>query len=243
MKTIKTLLAVCLLATATTVSAQFADGTADSKKSSSTAVNTDSYSRLYVSYNPLTIKHGYSGNEDMILDGYSIGFTNGISVVDNLPLFVDVGIRLNYGFKKENVEEKGTYGTANYYSKDNKYSYLGINLPINLAYKWSFGSSSFSITPFLGITLKGNIISNKKIIETMSQPYGEDIKEKTEDNFEKNDVNKNGVWKRVQAGWQAGIGFDYKHLYFGVHYGRDFNEVCKNKETSNWGVSVGFNFY
>lgn len=251
MKTIKTLLAVCLLATATTVSAQSANGT-------STAVGSGSYSRFYVSYNPLTLKPDYNGAKNTTLTGFTFGYTKGFSVSKSLPLFVEVGARLNYAFKKENGEG-GFFGgdwddddwydddwysrplESGYYDYDDedekietKHTYMGLTVPVNIAYKWSPASLPISITPFVGITLKGNILSKSKTT------YGDE--EEKWNNFDKKDVGKDGQWKRFQAGWQIGVGVDYKQLYVGFHYGSDFGEVCKKVNTSNWGISVGYNF-
>lgn len=261
MKTIKTLLAVCLLATATTASAQFANGNAGSKKSSSASVvNTSPYSRFYVSYNPLIVKPDFDGAENTTLTGFTFGYTKGISVSKSLPLFVEVGARLNYGFKSEN-SEGGNYGDDDNWDDDyydyfgdpytedtyeTKTTYMGVVVPINFAYKWTSASSPLSITPFLGLTLKGNIIAKKKMTytNTYDGPFDEEMEENVVkyDLFDKKDVGKDGQWKRFQAGWQIGVGVDYKQLYVGFHYGSDFNEICKKTKTSNWGVSVGYNF-
>lgn len=262
MRTIKFMLAACLLAAATTASAQFANGSASSKKgSSATVVNTDSYGRFYVSYNPLTIKPDYSDAKNMTLSGVTVGFTKGISVSKSLPLFVEVGARFNFAFKSEDGygmgggydedydddddypwytnRSKSDYDyDYDYEDKDEgvktKYTYMGVVIPVNLAYKWSSASVPVSITPFVGLTFKGNIVAKSKTEV--------DNKESKADFFDKKDVGKDGQWKRFQAGWQIGVGVDYKQLYVGFHYGSDFNEVCKKTKTSNWGVSLGLNF-
>lgn len=256
MKKFRFFLSLCLIMVAATASAQFANG---SKKGSSAAVNTDSYQRFYVSYNPLTIKPDYKNAKNTTLSGVTFGFTKGISVSKSLPLFVEVGARLNFAFKSEDGYGAGDFDwddedwDDDWYTnrpKDypydydyddeeeegakTKYTYMGVVVPVNLAYKWSFASAPVSITPFVGVTFKGNIISKSK---TEVGDY-----ESKADNFDKKDVGKDRQWKRFQAGWQVGVGVDYKQLYVGFHYGSDFNEVCKKVNTSNWGISLGYNF-
>ena len=268
------MLAACLLATATTASAQFANGNTGSKKgSSATVVNTDPYGRFYVSYNPLTIKPDGSNSKNTTLSGVTVGFTKGISVSKSLPLFVEVGARFNFAFKSEDGYGMGggydydydyDYDDDDYpwytnrpksdydydYDYDDededegvktKYTYMGVVIPVNLAYKWSSASVPVSITPFVGLTFKGNIVAKSKT-EYDSEYYG-DRKDEELDLFDKKDMKgKDHTWKRFQVGWQVGVGVDYKQLYVGFHYGSDFNEVCKKVNTSNWGVSLGLNF-
>lgn len=240
MKKFRFFLSLCLIMVAATASAQFANG---SKKGSSAAVNTDSYQRFYVSYNPLSIKPDWDGAEDINLTGFAFGFTKGISISKSLPLFVEAGARLQYGFKSEdtswNQDIAGYLGTVN---REDKYTYMGVVVPVNLAYKWTPSSSPVSITPFFGITFKGNIIAKQKVTATASAAGQSASQEKDYDYFDKDEVGKDGQWSRFQAGWQVGVGIDYKQLYVGLHYGGDFGEVCKKTKTSNWAVSVGFNF-
>lgn len=257
MKKFRFFLSLCLIMVAATASAQFANG---SKKGSSAAVNTDSYQRFYVSYNPLTIKP--DKGDDTNLTGFTFGFTKGISISKSLPLFVEAGARLNYGFKSETADDVELYGKSedNEYrfdgvvSSETKMTYMGVTVPVNLAYKWTSSSSSVSIIPFVGLTFKGNIIAKTKTTGTFDGTICDnhngdilsdgtvELGEIKKDYFDKKDVGKDGQWKRFQVGWQIGVGVDYKQLYVGFHYGSDFNEVCKKVNTSNWGVSLGFNF-
>lgn len=48
--------------------------------------------------------------------------------------------------------------------------------------------------------------------------------------------------KRIQVGWQIGAGLSYKALYFGLSYGLDFTDFAKRTKTSNFAVSLGYNF-
>lgn len=240
MKKFRFFLSLCLIMVAATASAQFANG---SKKGSSAAVNTDSYQRFYVSYNPLSIKPDWDGVEDINLTGFAFGFTKGISISKSLPLFVEAGARLQYGFKSEDESQSGYYeGYPATVTWENKYTYMGVVVPVNLAYKWTPSSSPVSITPFFGITFKGNIIAKEKVTTTATVAGQSASDEKDYDYFDKDEVGKDGQWSRFQAGWQVGVGIDYKQLYVGLHYGGDFGEVCKKTKTSNWAVSVGFNF-
>ena len=257
MKKFRFFLSLCLIMVAATASAQFANG---SKKGSSAAVNTDSYQRFYVSYNPLSIKP--DKGDDMNLTGFTFGFTKGISISKSLPLFVEAGARLNYSFNSETADDVELYGASEdreYFfngvmSQETKMTYMGVTVPVNLAYKWTSSSSSVSITPFVGLTFKGNIIAKTKATGTFDGRIHDnhdghilsdgtlELGETKKDLFDKKDVGKDGQWKRFQVGWQIGVGVDYKQLYVGFHYGSDFNEICKKTKTSNWGISLGYNF-
>lgn len=274
MKNLKLILSICLLAVTTTASAQFANGS--KKSSSSPTASTESYSRLYMSYNPQTVKYDYKGAEDLTLHGITFGYTRGLSLSQKLPFFLEIGARFTYGFKKETEKDGDYYDEEEYYySKkysgyaydydyddfdsddddieiETKYKYMSIAVPVSLSYKIQIPNSEVSISPFIGITLKYNIAAKSKTKKKFGDDeYGDyedywdyedyDNKENETDYFDKKDVGNN-TWKRFQAGWQIGAGVNYKALYLGIHYGGDFGEICKKTTTSNWGISLGYNF-
>ena len=59
--------------------------------------------------------------------------------------------------------------------------------------------------------------------------------------FDKEDT-LDDPWKRVQVGWQIGVGFNYKKLYVGVAYGSDFSEITKKAKLSFTTIRLGYNF-
>lgn len=260
MKSLKTLLTCGMLLASTAAFAQFSNaggGKSTSSRSGSGLVKkTDSYSRFYVGYNPTTISYDIKGKDDFTMPGVSLGFTHGFSLSKSLPLFLEVGLKGTFNFKSEKPDEddddydyamhRNLMSTrAGYWDYDDddyddddelkiKHKYASISVPVNLAYKLSFGNGDVSLTPFFGITLKANVMSKDEWVEG-------DEKEKY-DNFDKKDVGKDSTWKRFQAGWQVGANLDYKQLAIGFHYGSDFGELCKKTTTSNWGISLGCNF-
>jgi len=269
MKHAKYILTLCLLAMVTTASAQFANN-AGSKRGTARTVDTAPYDRIYVGYNPLTIKVDEKGVDDASFSGLSFGYTHGFSLSKKVPLFLEAGLKLNYTFKKKDFGEKDenddevfpgnnlAYGAGNM-----KFSYLSLSVPVNLAYKISIPNSEVSITPFVGVTLKYNILAKTKYkfdkdedadeddyyypYSGYAYPYDDedgynDGKDKDVDLFDKKDVSKNSQWNRFQVGWQIGAGLNYKALYVGFHYGSDFGEIYKKAKTANWGLSLGYNF-
>lgn len=261
MKNAKYILAVCLLAVATAASAQFANN-AGGKRGTSRTVNTDSYSRIYVGYNPTTFKIDNKDADDVTYSGFTFGYTHGFSVSKKIPFFIEVGARLNYSFKKQDFSEyEGKDGIMDFFDEwdeyelggeiDVKHTHMNIAVPVNLAYKWQLPNSEVAITPFVGVTFKYNLIAKTKInLSNELKDYYRDYDDNDEDDkpltdinhFDKNDVGKDGQFSRFQVGWQIGAGLSYRALYIGFHYGSDFGEIYKKVKTSNWGLSLGYNF-
>lgn len=223
-----------MLAVATSASAQFAQ----TGNASNSVVDTENYDRITLSFNPQTISPDYDGADSYSMTGISLGYTHGFSISKSHPLFVEVGARLNYSFKSEDgkiyyycyecEEIESEEGTA-------KYSYMSLAVPVNIAYKFAVGN--VFITPFTGITLKANILST-----TSYELDDSDIDLEDVNNFDKDDVGKDGQWKRFQIGWQIGAGVDIKDYYVGLHYGLDFSELAKKVNSSNWAITIGYNF-
>ena len=106
---------------------------------------------------------------------------------------------------------------------------------INLSYKFSFSESDFSVSPFVGVTLKGNVLGKQK--------WSDDDEEVDYDFFDKEDMGgKDYTWKRFQVGWQIGANVDYKSLSVGMHYGSDFSKLAKKTNSSNWAITLGYSF-
>lgn len=233
MKVLKTLVTCSMLMASTAAFAQFSNAGGSGRASSNgggLVKNTDSYSRVFVGYNPMTISYDASGVDDLTLNGFSVGYLHGFSLSKSQPLFLEVGAKATFNFKKETEEDED-------YDYEAKIKAASITVPINVAYKLSF-ANGMAVSPFFGVTLKGNILGKEDFTE-----IDDDDKETTKiDFFDKDDVGKDGQWKRFQAGWQIGVNLDYKSFNLGFHYGSDFNELCKKTKTSNWGLTLGYNF-
>lgn len=252
MKNFKSILTLGMLFVSTAGFAQFANNGSNHSSGNGSPLlikDTKSYSRIYFGYNPMTISYDVKGVEDNTLNGLTFGYTQGISLSKKLPLFLEVGARFNFGFKSETLsdEDEDYYSTRASYDYDNdndeeesedeklKTTTASIVIPINVAYKLTFAGGDVSVSPFFGITFKGNVLGKEK--------YEYEGEKETADFFDKDDMGgKDYVWKRFQAGWQIGTNVDYKALSVGLHYGADFNEIAKKTKTKNWGITVGYNF-
>lgn len=229
MKTIKLFLTAGLLALVTSASAQFANATAGgsgtTKAKSQMVKDTENYSRVSVSYNPLKVKFDVEGVSDVKMNGFSAGYTYGLNILKTAPLFVEFGANVMYASGKESdgVED---------WSYEQTYNTLSLNVPVSVSYKFSF-ADKMSLSPFVGLNIRGLLLAKGKYTESSS--YYEGVNYFDEDTLD-------DPWKRVQVGWQIGVGFNYKKLYVGVAYGSDFSEITKKAKLSFTTISLGYNF-
>ena len=260
MKTIKLYLTACLLLVATMTFAQFANTKAASSTSTNTrSIDTNGWSRISVSYNPLKIVTDYEGSDDLNMTGFSVGYTKGFNIAKELPLFLEVGINGLYASKSLTAEDDKLLKELKDqgYNMEQKITSVSLNIPINLAYKFSISNSDISIIPFLGINLKGNIIGKAKYkldTDLNDTPYDsekefwedfeDELSMKQETNlFDKKEAGgKDAQWKRFQIGWQIGVGLNYNKLYVGISYGKDFTELCKKTKVATTSITLGYNF-
>ncbi len=260
MKNLKFLLVAGLMAVSAPAFAQFANtGNAGGSKrtgaSSASTVTEKSYSRVELSYNPITLSPDKGDDSD--LTGLSFGYVKGFNIAKSMPLYVEAGVRLTYAWDTE--EDSYSDSWTEYINGQNvrinasatekyKDSYLGITVPINLAYRFAVPNSDITITPFIGVTLRGNILgkTSYEYEVTASAPdYGIYESESSDEDwnmFDKDDVGKDDQWKRFQFGWNIGAGVNYKSYYLGFSYGSDFSELAKDLKTNNWAISLGYSF-
>lgn len=228
------------------MSTAFAQSTTSGKSVSRMGVGLDSYNRVTLGYNPLTVKYDIDDVSDDVLHGFTVGYTHGFGVSRKVPLFVELGARLNFATRKDNVDEEMEIEDYGLDLGTVRMSHLHLDVPVSLAYKWTMPNGKVSLTPYAGLALKFNLVMNEKAdfgrdIERIEELLGYKIPDKF-NYFDKDDVGKDMCWNRVQVGWQVGVGMDYKALYVGVHYGGDFGEVAEDVSTSNWAITLGYNF-
>ena len=251
----KLIFTIVLMTITSSISAQFTNsGTTNTSGNISSNVNTDGWQKIYISYNPLKAVIDVSGADDLDFTGFSIGYNKSYSISNDFPLFVETGIEATYAFKtidKDDNEELDTY----YGEMEQKMTYLSANIPVNLAYKFTLSDKNISIIPYLGVNLKGNIIAKSKheFVEFEDDYYYDSEKDFWEDQeeegykqdmnyFDKKDVGKDNQWKRIQFGWQIGIGLYYNQLYIGLEYGKDLSELYKKTQISKTSITLGYSF-
>lgn len=226
MKKLTLMLTVALMAIATTASAQFAN----SGKSGGAVADTENYNRVTVAYNALNI-------EKIGLTGISAGWLKGISLMDSKPLFLEVGANVMYGFGKDDFEggydadyddwDDWDYGDYEGGSKP-KFTYLGVNVPVLVTYKFAL-SDKFTLAPYAGANLRGNIIMKAK-----QDGYKMDFFDKPEEG---------GVdAKRFCVGASFGVNVDIDKWMVGIGYTTDFTEVAKKTNIDYFSITLGMKF-
>lgn len=219
MKNLKIILFAALMAGSTSAFAQFANTGA-----TGAGADTEDYDRIQVSYAPTFYNYDYEDADNQTFNGFAVGYIHGFSVSKAHPLFIETGANLNLGFHSEDYDEDISL----------KYTTLSVNVPVNLAYKYTFSNGRTSIAPYTGFHFKFNALANVKA------EY-EDESE-SESMFDKDIWDDDAVWKRFQFGWHIGVGLNLSKAYIGLEYGLDFNELAKKLKTSQFTLSVGLNF-
>lgn len=253
MKAIKILMMAGALAVATPAFAQFSNASAGGNRStggSSMVKDCTPYDRISLSYDYWKSSKEMFYDDADATNGIAIDYIHGFSVSKTLPLFIETGVGANFGFWGDTDDERYSDADVKY-----RFSQISLAVPVNVAYKFNI-NNDFSIQPYLGLNLKFNLYANMSTkIDCDDSDDQEDIDDLSDEQFrmafgtprdmnmfDKDDMGKDGQWKRFQLGWHIGVGVNYKALYVGLSYGTDFMEICKKHSTSNFKVGVGFNF-
>lgn len=208
MKKIKLFMVVCLLGIAATASAQFANS------SSSSSSDASAWQGFRASYLPISIEADGGGSVDFT--GFQVGYVKSFAISANAPLFIETGANLSY-----------ISGEINEYDEIDM-NMFSINVPINFGYQYAF-SETASIFPYVGATLRGNILGKYK-------GDGEDI------SIFDSDLDDGWKANRFQIGWQVGVAATFNQFVVGVSYGTDFNEVIEGGKVATTAISIGYNF-
>lgn len=243
------------LAIAVPASAQFSNG--GGSKSASSQDLCKSYNRVGISYtNTGLSSHDYDFIEDedhMSLNGFALEYIHGFSLSKTLPMFIETGAKINFGFGAAAGDEYDYYDLEVTPKLQMQNIYLAV--PVNYAYKFGIGDNC-AITPYLGLNLKLHLMGRfreKNDVDGDLDDYDIDEDDLTgdwvnifSDDDEDGMGDKDYTWNRFQLGWHIGVGFNYKRLYVGINYGTDFIKAFKYKKSTvnsgNLAVTVGFNF-
>ena len=236
MKKFKLFVLAAFLGLATSASAQFVNsGSSNSSASSTsssfdfTSVKTNGWSRIYVSYLPSKMKLDYDDADDFKFKGFQVGWLKGFGLTQRLPLYMEAGAAIQYRSYKD--EESDSY-----YDFSQKCNLLSLNIPVNLLYRFNI-KDDFSISPYFGLDFRINLLGKNKYEET----YDGDTDSWDVNLFDDDDMD-NEAWKRFQAGWHIGVGFDYRIIHIAIEYGTDFNEIAEKSKFATPAITLGLNF-
>ena len=115
------------------------------------------------------------------------------------------------------------------------------NIPVNLLYRFNI-KDDFSISPYFGLDFRINLLGKEKLEYTANgETESEDFNLFDKGDMEELYESDKAVWKRFQAGWHIGVGFDYRIIHIAIEYGTDFNEIAE-KSKFGWHIGVGFDY-
>lgn len=218
MKKIKFLALAALLAINSGAYAQFTNTTTST---SSSSVNTDGWSTVWVEYNPIKLKLDIQGAEDNSMTGFSAGFSKAFSISQGTPVFLEAGIGLQYA-KYSSSNEYGDYSSGDI-------TLWSAKVPVNLLYNYAIPNSNISLAPFVGATLRYNVSG------TIT------VGKKDIDLFNKKEMGE--AWEHFQFGWQIGVKARFGQNYMaGISYGNDFSEITKKGKIQTICLAIGYTF-
>lgn len=184
--------------------------------SSYSSSSAEGWSSVYAQYNISSMRsHSeYDGHKYNDSEGFSavtLGWNMALGLFGDLPLYVQPGVALTYGWYKPDSDSHGD---------NHKLNMLSAKVPINLLYSIQLGDSPVSIDPYLGIYGRCFIFAQSKYAgETVSM-------------FSKDDVGKNSTWNRFQIGAQAGLNVRFNQFFVGAEYAMDATEVWKHEKNT-----------
>lgn len=225
---------------------------------------TKDYNTVYAQWNPSTFKQ--SVGESFSFTGLSLGYSHGFNLISNVPLFLEVGAGLQYSFYSDEetlgentmrtLREYGYKGSSRMWIE--RYYGLSLKVPVNISYKHYFPNSDIAIAPYVGLSVRGNLIGKYKLEPNanLKQTMDQMIKNVTSATgwspipgvtkdynlFSEDDMGEGNAWKRIQIGWQVGANVFFSAFYAGVSYGTDFTEIAKDCKIKTLSVTLGYSF-
>ncbi len=169
------------------------------------------YHRLHVGYSPVSLDEP---DYTFDLTGLSFGWTMGVRLLRNQPLYFETGVSAMYGFSSEDE-----------YDMENRF--FSLNVPVVATWQFEV-APSIQIAPYFGLNLRGNIYGRTKMDD-----YGVEIKWFDSDE---------GDGEHFNVGMTFGANFSFKKFVLGVGYTTDFTEIMEETEVKYFSISAGIRF-
>lgn len=189
----------------------------------------ENYNRIYIGYTPIM------ATDDDIWDdtfhGLNVGYTKGLSLNGNVPLYLEVGANVQFNMYSEEEYD---------YAHDLTMTFLQAQIPVNVTYLFPLGDSGITLAPYAGLSAKFNILGKQKL-ENPDNGNSHEV-----DFFSKDDLGDHTA-KRFQVGMQLGANITFgEKLNLGIGYQRDLTSYMEydHEKLMFHGIvaTIGFNF-
>lgn len=189
----------------------------------------ENYNRIYIGYTPIM-----ATDDDMWDDtfhGLNVGYTKGLSLNGNVPLYLEVGANVQFNMYSEEEYD---------YAHDLTMTFLQAQIPVNVTYLFPLGDSGITLAPYAGLSAKFNILGKQKL-ENPNNGNSHKV-----DLFSKDDMGDFAA-KRFQVGMQLGANITFgENWNLGIGYQRDLTSYMEEDphKLMFHGIvaTVGFNF-
>lgn len=189
----------------------------------------ENYNRIYIGYTPIM-----ATDDDMWDDtfhGLNVGYTKGLSLNGNVPLYLEVGANVQFNMYSEEEYD---------YAHDLTMTFLQAQIPVNVTYLFPLGDSGITLAPYAGLSAKFNILGKQKL-ENPDNGNSHEV-----DFFSKDDLGDDTA-KRFQVGMLLGANITFgEKLNLGIGYQRDLTSYMEydHEKLMFHGIvaTIGFNF-
>ncbi len=173
---------------------------------------------LYIAYELPAYKLDGESFDD--LKGVAVGYTKGIKLTKNMPLFLTLGISLNYARYNEEYEyvPEGEYYSSFY----NRFFALSAAIPVGVSYSFQL-SKTIAVVPSFGLNMRvGGLAEYKEGIDIYEDSRGYSW---VDSEYYYYDYYADENSNRFTLGIYAGGNIEIKRLALGVYYIQDFMPI------------------
>lgn len=245
-------------------SAEISDTDDRTSRAATTAISD--YNILELSW--LSTKKGMNaGNGEKLtnkMDGFVIAYRHGVSLTDRFPLFLELGIHLEYemgGVAFDNSDELPYYlefnimrtSISNIMRTSIDEHLFSAGIPVGLAYRIDL-PRGFYVTPVFGFEVKVNMgrttIRRFRGTPDSSNIFGNDVYSWEPTEFVTIDsLSDEGMgafdydaWNRFRASVYAGVRVGWQKINLGFSYVADMTELSPDVKVKGTKLSFGFAF-
>ena len=225
--------------------------------------NSDGWSTVNVQWNPSTYVPDKGDSENFT--GLSLGYNEAFSISQSIPLYIEVGLGVQYSFYSKDITEDvakelgvTTIALATLFRPEEKINMLSTKVPFSLAYAFHIPETSLDLIPYVGLDFRYNIMGKAnvkynwtptglyqlKLNGYTQQQIDQQFGDRDLDLFDKKDMGSDAAtWNRFQIGWHIRLNARINDKFLvGASYGTDFSEIAQKVKIHTATLMVGYCF-
>lgn len=208
--------------------------------SASTVMHAEDFNQIGLAYNLDMFHPSAKGSDNINASGVAIKYIHGFGVSNSLPMFVETGLNVAFGFGSNDQESFEVFEDLDGIGWiATKSQFANLSVPVNFAYRFNI-SDNFTIKPYLGINFKFNVLGRQK--SELTNDFYNDLTDYLVDKYEITEAEATEIVNKTADEASENMG-EWTNLYSSSdRHGMGSKDYAWNRFQLGWHIGADLEF-